>query len=373
MIFLFCGKSGSGKDTMLRMLTNTQIRGNSFLPVVSYTTRPKRENETDGIDYHFISKDEFMSRTKNATKDNIGSIFEFRKYNTLVNNKPDVWLYGSPVVDMNGTNTHYAAVVDIEGVRSYINFYGAVNCCVIMMNTDDDIREQRAKTRGSFDKTEWDRRLADDAIKFSEKNTNGIVDYMVDNNADEHKAYAEVCKIISKIIKNINNGYSVAFYGTDNLLAGIPNRKPSADSIRNLVAKIPFLDIEARAKNAIDILDETDLAIALSNNPSVRKYICKNADNSRIVENCVTAIIALAVHTIDNIALRSIYVDTAGKFLLVTDTDLPWRLSDDEIDSSPSHIEHILNKWVSFLTGNNDEKSVVCREFTCKLNIKTIN
>lgn len=32
--------------------------------VVSYTTRPKRIGEVDGIDYHFITEDDFFNKQK---------------------------------------------------------------------------------------------------------------------------------------------------------------------------------------------------------------------------------------------------------------------------------------------------------------------
>jgi guanylate kinase len=51
---VLCGKAASGKDHMRKVL---ESRG--FRYGVSYTTRPPREGEVDGRDYHFISIDEF--------------------------------------------------------------------------------------------------------------------------------------------------------------------------------------------------------------------------------------------------------------------------------------------------------------------------
>ena len=42
-----CGKMCSGKDTVVKRLINK-----GFKKVVTYTTRPKRRGETDGVDYH---------------------------------------------------------------------------------------------------------------------------------------------------------------------------------------------------------------------------------------------------------------------------------------------------------------------------------
>ena len=46
------GPSGAGKDTVARMLSD--IGG--YKVICSYTTRPKREGEIDGVEHHFVEK-----------------------------------------------------------------------------------------------------------------------------------------------------------------------------------------------------------------------------------------------------------------------------------------------------------------------------
>jgi guanylate kinase len=58
-IYILMGEAGSGKDFLLRNLI--QQYPDLFNEIISYTTRPKRENEIDGISYHFITKNEFLS------------------------------------------------------------------------------------------------------------------------------------------------------------------------------------------------------------------------------------------------------------------------------------------------------------------------
>ena len=48
--------SGAGKTTLSKKI---QQSDNSFKISVSHTTRKARPNEVDGVDYHFVSKDEF--------------------------------------------------------------------------------------------------------------------------------------------------------------------------------------------------------------------------------------------------------------------------------------------------------------------------
>jgi guanylate kinase len=54
-MLVLIGESGSGKSKFEKALKD----GYGFYKIVSYTTRPIRKGETDGIDYHFISSEEF--------------------------------------------------------------------------------------------------------------------------------------------------------------------------------------------------------------------------------------------------------------------------------------------------------------------------
>lgn len=60
-MIVVAGPSGVGKSTIVKKM---EERG--FKRVVTYTTRPKRENEIEDVDYHYISQEEYdrMSRNK---------------------------------------------------------------------------------------------------------------------------------------------------------------------------------------------------------------------------------------------------------------------------------------------------------------------
>ena len=64
LIALF-GPSGAGKDTILNYIVEKYPE--QFNKIVSYTTRAKRENEIDGVDYYFINSIEFTNRVLNKT------------------------------------------------------------------------------------------------------------------------------------------------------------------------------------------------------------------------------------------------------------------------------------------------------------------
>ena len=171
MVLILAGKSGSGKDAIQNILKEEY----GFQPIVSTTTRPIREGEEEGVAYHFISKEEFL---KGIDEDRF---LEYRSYDTLVDGKPDTWYYGSEKLNLD-PNQDYVVVLDIQGAKDFVNYYGKDNCYTVEIQVDDAIREERASHRGSFDKTEWDRRAADDAAKFSYEKTSEICNAYVLNN-----------------------------------------------------------------------------------------------------------------------------------------------------------------------------------------------
>ena len=59
---MLIGPSGVGKDTMIKMFL--EKHPNSIIKCVSNTTRQKRKDEKEGVNYHYISKDEFEKLEK---------------------------------------------------------------------------------------------------------------------------------------------------------------------------------------------------------------------------------------------------------------------------------------------------------------------
>ncbi len=59
LLIVISGPSGVGKDATLARMKEA---GLSFHYVVTATTRPRRPGERDGVDYHFLSQDEFDRR-----------------------------------------------------------------------------------------------------------------------------------------------------------------------------------------------------------------------------------------------------------------------------------------------------------------------
>ncbi|MBU1122013.1 MAG: guanylate kinase [Candidatus Omnitrophota bacterium] len=59
-VFVFSGPGGVGKTTLVNRLFLKAFTKKNFIKGISYTTRKKRVKEKEGIDYLFISKNEFL-------------------------------------------------------------------------------------------------------------------------------------------------------------------------------------------------------------------------------------------------------------------------------------------------------------------------
>lgn len=165
-ILILMGKSSTGKDTIAKHI---KMLGYKF--IVSHTNRPMREGEREGKPYYFRTKQEMLEMIAND------EFIECREYNTLLNGKPDVWYYGvhkDAVLD----DKKYVVVLDVVGMRDFVELYPD-RVKTVYVQSPDSTREDRAKTRGGFDKSEWNRRLRTDEEDF--KGIEKEVDLVVDN------------------------------------------------------------------------------------------------------------------------------------------------------------------------------------------------
>lgn len=125
-ILVILGESSSGKDFLLKQL----VKSRGYTKAVSYTTRSIRPQEIDGVDYHFVTNEEFLQRFDN------GEIFERTEYVTNVG----TWLYGYGV-DSIDVDKKTACIANPHGVDQLIEYYGADNITLvrIICSTDERI------------------------------------------------------------------------------------------------------------------------------------------------------------------------------------------------------------------------------------------
>lgn len=182
-IIILTGQSASGKDTIANKLVN-----NKFKRIVTNTTRPPREGEVDGVDYNFINEYDFYALIA------VNDMIEWHKYNTAFG----AWYYGSDARNINLDKHDYVIVLTLDGVESYVKYFGAENCIVFYIDCPKSIREERAKKRGSFNQSEWNRRVITDKQDFTTEKVAKVCNFKV---ANYNKKLYNVIKEIESDIK----------------------------------------------------------------------------------------------------------------------------------------------------------------------------
>ena len=157
-IFYIMGKSSSGKDTIYNRIRSEE----NLLPVVLYTTRPMRENEENGREYHFVDRACF-----NKMKSE-GKVIEERIYNTIHGE----WIYftSKDSIDIEKGNC-----IGIGTLESYVKIKEHFGEAVvpIYIEVEDGLRLARAVERERLQTNpkyaELCRRFLADSSDFSEE------------------------------------------------------------------------------------------------------------------------------------------------------------------------------------------------------------
>lgn len=157
-IFYIMGKSSSGKDTIYNRIRSEE----NLLPVVLYTTRPMRENEENGREYHFVDRACF-DKMKSE-----GKVIEERIYNTIHGE----WIYftSKDSIDIEKGNC-----IGIGTLESYVKIKEHFGEAVvpIYIEVEDGLRLARAVERERLQTNpkyaELCRRFLADSSDFSEE------------------------------------------------------------------------------------------------------------------------------------------------------------------------------------------------------------
>jgi len=160
---ILVGKTCAGKSYI-----REKFREKGYQIDVSYTSRPPREGEVDGIDYHFISADEFIDMLADL------KFYEYVKYN-------DNW-YGTGEYEFRNSEVF---IMETEGVSKL--GIDRQDSLVIYVNTPLETRAKRMKERG------WSDEKIQERIEEDNKKFKNFKDYDLEIDSevsDEHYFFA---------------------------------------------------------------------------------------------------------------------------------------------------------------------------------------
>ena len=130
------GKSSTGKDTVFKKICASKSL--ELRNIVPYTTRPIREGEKEGVEYHFVSAGDFESLSE------AGKVIESRCYETC----HGPWIYFT--VDDENTDLDHYDYITIGTLESFVkvrDHYGPDKVVPVLIELDDGIRLTRALER----------------------------------------------------------------------------------------------------------------------------------------------------------------------------------------------------------------------------------
>ena len=172
-ILILCGKAASGKDTLKRCIVEAlELSGIEFNNVVNTTTRPPREGEVDGVNYHFCSAEEM---TKKILNDEMAEAVLFND-----------WVYGTEnkALSEDKLNVGIFNLEGIEALRQNPNH----NIFAVYLDVEDSVRLIRYLNRENMTKekiNEMFRRYKADEIDFAD--VDDLVDYKLTIEDNENK------------------------------------------------------------------------------------------------------------------------------------------------------------------------------------------
>lgn len=145
-------------------------------PVVSYTTREKREKETNGVEHYFITPEE--AKEKLVTE----HILAYTKIGEIE--------YFATLEALNDSNLY---IIDPKGIIYLKEHFPKLNIKVIYIMTDNDLRIERAKQRDNKDFLKaFEKRNTDEDEQFTKFEESEDWDIIIYNNGKAEDATKEL-------------------------------------------------------------------------------------------------------------------------------------------------------------------------------------
>ena len=185
IMLVVSGPAGSGKGTVNAML----LKRDDFAFSVSATTRAARPGEVDGINYHFITRENFVERI------NSGDMLEYTEY---CGN-----FYGTPLKEAEEVlrlGKNLILEIEVEGAMNVKRKYPDA-VLVLLLPPSYSVQEERLRGRGTETEEKILQRLARAKEEVALADCYDYVVYNYDGRADEAAAHilsivdAEKCSI----------------------------------------------------------------------------------------------------------------------------------------------------------------------------------
>lgn len=148
LLIIMSGPSGVGKGTVRRLVMADKSLNLAYS--VSMTTRPRREHETPGVDYFYVTKEEFQK-----TLDEDG----FLEHAQFVGN-----YYGTPkayVEKLRNEGKNVLLEIEAEGAKQVISkCHGSDVVTIFLIPPSMEDLEQRIRKRGTESEEVIQQRLA---------------------------------------------------------------------------------------------------------------------------------------------------------------------------------------------------------------------
>ena len=133
-LYVLMGKSATGKDHIYRDLLALE----NLKPVVMYTTRPMREGEADGVQYHFVDRVEMRSMEET------GKVIVRRNYDTVYG-PWDYFTVDDGKICRDGEDR--ILIGTLEAYEKLRNYFGEEAVVPIYIETEDGLRLEHAMKR----------------------------------------------------------------------------------------------------------------------------------------------------------------------------------------------------------------------------------
>ena len=145
-LIIFSAPSGSGKSTIVRHLLSLDV------PLefsVSATNRAPRGREENGVDYYFLSTEEFKAKIDADEFLEWEEVYEGRYYGTLRSEVERIWSEGKQVI----------FDIDVEGGLTLKKQFGGIALSVFIKVPSLDVLKERLMVRNTEDQEDLNMRL----------------------------------------------------------------------------------------------------------------------------------------------------------------------------------------------------------------------